>query len=536
MKKANSIRYPSICGSFVRTIVLALFLGLAFSKPAAKAGILAYWPFDGNATDSSGNGFHGTLSGYYQWVSDRFGAPGHAVLFGGNTGWMDVDDEIKGASLSFAAWIKMDSLPDISVIISREDGSGTAAGFSYRFGLNYDMLRLEIYRPDTSPGSVTVKSAPGSITTGTWYHVAGVFDTSQVSVYINGNLTASASHSQPINTNSGLPTAVGTLQGWNVQWFSGVMDDLMVFDHALSASEVWAIYSVPEPSSAALLLLGVTAACSARRVLRLRTPGLSKNTTPAFAAMNGKTKRGLLTAAALLLLAAARPAHAYLIHEDFEDGTLPSTLELAGDGVTFTEGGALFGLPGRSYLRTKDSGFHETSFIAEVTVSTGGNIVFFGIGEGAPSGFYSEPALPSLNLRLHPDTLVDGRLDAADNFEGGEVLSFGYPGSGAHRLRLLWDAETLTALFQVDEDYTGGPFQADLVSPILTGSDNGFSSSNARIFFGGSEGAVFDDFTVLLIPEPATASLGISAGFCLPCLLRLRKRKSAAAVIQPAGN
>lgn len=250
--------------------------------------------------------------------------------------------------------------------------------------------------------------------------------------------------------------------------------------------------------------------------------------------MNARTKKVLITAAVLLLLAAARPAQAYLIHEDFEDGTLPSTLELAGAGVTFTGGGAVFSLTQRSYLRTTAAGFYETSFVAEVTVITGGNIVFFGMGEGSPSAYFAEPALPSLNLRLHPDTLADGRLDAADNFEGAGVLSFGYPGSGAHRLRLIWDAESLTALFQVDEDYTGGAFQADLVSPILTGSDNGFSASNARIFFGGSEGAVFDDFTVLLIPEPAAASLLIAAGFGLPPLLRLRKKKSADAVMRPA--
>lgn len=273
MKSASSgaCREPS--GLLIRLFGAAFFLSLTLIPPQAKAALLAYWPFDGSATDTSGNGFHGTLFGDYQWVSDRLGAPGSAVRFGSNTGWMDVSDSIKGASLSFAAWIKMDSLPDISVIISAENGSGTHEGFSYRFGLNYDMLRLEIYRPDTAPGNVTVKSASGSITTGTWYHVAGVFDESQVSVYINGALAASTTHSQPVNTNPALPVAVGTLQGWGVQWFSGVMDDLMVFNHALSPSEVWAIYAVPEPAPAALSLmfLGVTAAGFTRRVLRLKT-------------------------------------------------------------------------------------------------------------------------------------------------------------------------------------------------------------------------------------------------------------------------
>ena len=72
-------------------------------------GLAAYYPFNGNANDESGNGSNGTVYGA-TLVADRFGNPDSAYQFDG------VDDVINcgdtsyfdfGTGFTFAAWIKV---------------------------------------------------------------------------------------------------------------------------------------------------------------------------------------------------------------------------------------------------------------------------------------------------------------------------------------------------------------------------------------------------------------------------------------------
>ena len=203
----------------------------------------------------------------------------------------------------------------------------------------------------------------------------------------------------------------------------------------------------------------------------------------------------------LLLAAGTLTAHAEVISENFNGGTLPATMEISGSNLVFTGGAVLF--PGtaeaeRTYLRTVAANFYSRSFVAEVTVTTD-SIAWFGMGDGTPNpGFFDEPGAPSINLRMHPSWLVGGRVDAGDNVVdfSSPLNTFGYPGSGTHRLRLTWDATAKTAVFQIHENYTGGPFVASLTSPAVNGADNGFTDSSTRIFFGGAGSISFDDFHV----------------------------------------
>ena len=56
--------------------------GGADSQPVITDGLLAYWPFDGNANDASGNGVHGTVSGAVL-TEDRCGNENSAYGFDG---------------------------------------------------------------------------------------------------------------------------------------------------------------------------------------------------------------------------------------------------------------------------------------------------------------------------------------------------------------------------------------------------------------------------------------------------------------------
>ncbi len=196
-------------------------------------------------------------------------------------------------------------------------------------------------------------------------------------------------------------------------------------------------------------------------------------------------------------------AGAGIVNEDFNSGALPATTEVAGTSVAFTDGGVLFtgnsaNNATRTYLRTIAADYFWRSFVAEVTVNVK-NVVYFGMGTGIRNpGFFNEPGLPSITMRLHESTTVGGRVDAVDNFASltAPTNSFGSPGSGTHRLRLIWDATAKTATFQIDRNYTGGAFVPDLTSIAINGADNGFTDSNTKIFFGGHGLMSFDDLVI----------------------------------------
>lgn len=196
------------------------------------------------------------------------------------------------------------------------------------------------------------------------------------------------------------------------------------------------------------------------------------------------------------------------LSENFNNGYLPPGYQTAGASIGFVNGRVVNLSPSRAYFRTIATNYYSRSFIAEVTVTLD-NIAFFGMGTGSPNpGFFDEPAVPSINLRMSPTGVVGGRVDAGDNVNSfsSPLNTFGNLGSETHRLRLTWDANAKTATFQVDQHYTGGAFVADFTSVPVNGADNGFSDGNTRIFFGGQE---FDDLIIRGIGNPPIANAGV---------------------------
>ena len=81
-------------------------------------GLAAYYPFNGNANDESGNGWNGTVYGATLDL-DRSGQPSNAYHFNGNSRIFIGNTEIvSGLALTLAAWIKPDSVASTNAIVS----------------------------------------------------------------------------------------------------------------------------------------------------------------------------------------------------------------------------------------------------------------------------------------------------------------------------------------------------------------------------------------------------------------------------------
>lgn len=99
--------------------------------PNDSKGLIAYYPFDGNANDESGNGNHGTVSGA-QLTEDRYGNPDAAYSFSKNGDAIHLSNIYLTSDFSISVWVKQTSTNyDDNIIL---DGSDVP--FSHRFSLN----------------------------------------------------------------------------------------------------------------------------------------------------------------------------------------------------------------------------------------------------------------------------------------------------------------------------------------------------------------------------------------------------------------
>ncbi len=195
-----------------------------------------------------------------------------------------------------------------------------------------------------------------------------------------------------------------------------------------------------------------------------------------------------------------------VIAEDFAGGVLPAFLEQKGPSVTFAAGQAQFNGgsdANRTNLRTIEGSYFGRDFVAEVDVTTNNNISFFGFGTAVPA---TEPTDPSIHSRFHSPSIQTGRIDIYDTGSGAQTFA-NIPSTGPHRLRFVWDATAQTGQLFVDANYVGGAFVTDFSSAMVNGADNGFTATNAHVFFGASDGVTFDNLQIRSSPPVIVGTL-----------------------------
>tara|TARA_R110002049_G_scaffold72490_1_gene186997 strand:+ start:109696 stop:110442 length:747 start_codon:yes stop_codon:yes gene_type:complete len=244
--------------SYSRQAAMAVFLAcsLSFSNDAG-ASLIAHWTGDGTAEDATGNDHHGTLVGNTTYAPGKLG---QAFSFDGIDDYITIptDLALEPAVLSVAAWIKIGS--GLQTIVDSSHGfvdqqgwalqvNGTAS-FAYGNGSTF---------PEVN--STTV------VTDNVFHHVAAVLDGTSMSIYVDGELEGSGIYSLAPSP-SLRDLRIGSTWGGNPSLaqreVSGLVDDVRVYDHALSLSEIRAL-AVPEPSSFAILCATGTAGFLRRR-------------------------------------------------------------------------------------------------------------------------------------------------------------------------------------------------------------------------------------------------------------------------------
>ncbi len=217
---------------------------LGVPAPASPVG---HWMLDDGegtvAVDSSGNGNDGILIGTaMSWMPDD-GMIGGALSFDGTASGADYDYvEISTADISLAAgtiamWGKLPpdpQLPDTRYFV----GHTTIPAWSDRIQLYMDNADtvLDLGLGDSHARHQDIMS----LTTETWYHVALTWDGGSYVVYVNGEEKANGSYTglDSLNTVADIGNDGNTAADGRYEAFNGLLDDVRIYDQALSEAEV----------------------------------------------------------------------------------------------------------------------------------------------------------------------------------------------------------------------------------------------------------------------------------------------------------
>ena len=207
---------------------------------AVSDGLISYWSFDGNATDSVGSN-NGTVNGA-TLTSGIKGLLNTAYSFNAGSNQYINFSNVLGTSnnLTVVAWIYPSSVSGMQEIVSKWN-NGNAGDF--HFYLNGNHLYMA---RNSTPGTSAVSGA--ILSSNTWYQVAGVYDGTNMTLYVNGTQSGS-----PQVSNSESPSSVNFLVGayYNLSslssFFSGSIDSVRIYNRALTADEVTTIYNSEKP-------------------------------------------------------------------------------------------------------------------------------------------------------------------------------------------------------------------------------------------------------------------------------------------------
>ncbi len=211
---------------------------------------IGQWSFDeGTGTSSadlSGHGHPAVLIGGASWTAA--GKEGAGLALDGVSGYADVGVTLVDTTASFtvAAWADLAAVGAWNVALGEDDVNGSLFGLKLR-GDGSNQFDFDVELSDGMTPSFVVAQSTSVAQASTWVHLAGVRDASgagAAKVDVNGSLQANAALGQALLAASGhFLIGRGLYNGAWGSYFHGTLDEVAVYDVALSDAQVATLYA-----------------------------------------------------------------------------------------------------------------------------------------------------------------------------------------------------------------------------------------------------------------------------------------------------
>jgi len=235
-------------------------------------GLVAHYSFDGNANDTSGNDHDGTVYGA-ALTTDRFGNVNSAYGFDGIDDYINVpySQAFQTADYTLAAWIRLHG--DLSTGAGGEIVAGRGEDFSTDRGWSWLSIGAADDRWGTGlrVGYETNADTDLFYHTGifpeidTWTHVAATRSTDgEITIYKDGAVIGNWLSTPTPTTMCNQDLTIGARWTSGTQpyhlagYFEGSLDEIRLYDRALSRAEIQELAYVPVPSAVLLATIGLS--------------------------------------------------------------------------------------------------------------------------------------------------------------------------------------------------------------------------------------------------------------------------------------
>ena len=252
---------PSNVGDY--TVVVRNSLGSVNSSNAVLAvavcvpappGLVSWWQAEGNANDTVGGNSGILVNG----VTFAPGKVGQAFSFDGTNSYIEIADNPNlhfTNAITIEAWIYPTSLGACHNIVSKWDWAVANAQMSYTTAVQPSgQMGFGVCNVGDCPQGAGSVLSTNSIPVNQWTHFAATYDGSNLSIYVNGVCENQTAYNNGIfpGTNSLLIGAAVTNGAEVVSPFVGLIDEAAVYNQALSAAEIAAIYNASSAGKCSL--------------------------------------------------------------------------------------------------------------------------------------------------------------------------------------------------------------------------------------------------------------------------------------------
>ncbi len=211
-------------------------------------GLVAYYPFNGSGVDASGNGIHLVNHGA-TLQPDRFGMPGRSYWFDG-TGYLASTSAfpiVSNMARTVSLWCYRTNIQD-GILLRWGDNASHGRASRLLF------LVPGVFQANGIYSDVTSVRTSMDVGTGHWLHLAYTYSNSLsgIRLYTNGVAIPSyisASEFSSWNTTTNTPLYVGYEPANPYLRWIGALDDIRIYNRALSSNEVAQLYFVESNSS-----------------------------------------------------------------------------------------------------------------------------------------------------------------------------------------------------------------------------------------------------------------------------------------------